>query len=167
MFYATFRVCIPNVGPTKQAAPALCWQTNDHFILRLPLKHTKKRTSVLTGKVPPAMTFFSFAVHLRDQRKQWQGGPGQRDVRRGVRRPGPEQSSADRHQGNPRERQHVRGTNTHYSFFYFIKNLSVVLNTELQFLPGMWFSMQALMGKDLAEMLLLLIPRALESTLCL
>lgn len=52
------------MGPIKLAAPALCWQTNEHLILHLPLKHTKKRTSVLTGKVPPAMTFFFLLQYI-------------------------------------------------------------------------------------------------------
>lgn len=104
---------------------------------------TKYSTSLFSlFKVPPAMTFFSFAVHLRDQRERRQGGPGQRDVRRGVRRPGPEQSSAHRHQGNPRERQHVRRNNKpnffQLFFFIIIQNCSVVLlNAELQFLTRM------------------------------
>lgn len=52
-------------------------------------------------------------------------------------------------------------------FFIIIQNCSVVLlNAELQFLTRMWFSMHALMGKDLAEMLLLLIPRALQRPHC-
>lgn len=130
-----------------------------------------QNTVPLCSKFLLQWLFFPFAVHLRDQRERWQGGSGKRDVRRGVRRPGPEQSSAHRHQGNPRERQHVRRKNKPDLFqlfsFIMIQNCSVVLlNAELQFRRRMWFSVHALMGKDLAEMLLLLIPRALQRPHC-
>lgn len=48
------------------------------------------------------------AVRLRVRRARREGDPGERNLRRRVRGPRPQQPGAAGHQGNPRERQQVR-----------------------------------------------------------
>ena len=94
--------------------------------------------------------FLFFTVHLRDQWERRQGGSGKRNVRRGVRWEGPEQPSPHRHQGNPREGQHVWEHS--HCFSHSGKLFPTVLgNRAALFFTRMSFSKTTIMGMDLAE----------------